>query len=365
MKVGVLTYHRSHNYGAMLQAMALRLALQEMGHNVHYIDYWPQHQKNMYRLFSWEDFRRYDARGKASYFKAYLKRFIPSLMRRHNFNRFFQQQIKPYCSSQDVAFDVIVYGSDQIWRKQRWGYGYNPVYFGKNEFKAKRQISYAASMGVLPNEPEEVAKVVEYVKCLDKVSVRETDLKRFLLEYGFLNVEQTVDPTLLIKREDWSLFAGNKRIVAEPYLLYYDLQEGTFEEEEVYKYAIGHRLKVIKLSGGALTIPSEQNRTTDGSYEFLNLMKYADIVCTSSFHGLVFSLIFNRPFFSAFSSNGGRAESLLNALSLSNYLLTPRQKIGGGVPKIDWQIVNERLDNCKHSSIHFIRDYLCSINGVS
>lgn len=355
MKIGILTYYRSHNYGAMLQAFALRKVLHDMGHEAVFIDYWPRHQKKAYRLFAWEEFWRGGIRGRISYLKRFLKSLIPKLMRRRNFNRFYCEQIRPYISPQDINYDVIVCGSDQIWRKQGWGYGYNPVYFGKNDFDTKRHISYAASMGGLPEDIEDVNKVLNLITNIDDISVRELDLLNFLNNHGINDVIQTIDPTFLLTKDKWEHYIKKERIIKYPYLLFYDLQIGAIDFIEVEEFAKSLGLKVIRISGWVVSMPTEENRIADGPYEFLNLIFNSDFVITSSFHGLAFSLIFHKPFFASLLRDKSRIESLLQELNLSDRLVSINCKfIGTKVNDIDWKYVSKVIDVKRNYSIEFL-----------
>ena len=357
MKIGILTYYRSHNYGAMLQAVALRRVLQDMGHSVFYLDYWPQHQKNIYMLFDWEVFWRGGFRHKVHCLRLFLKTLIPKLMRRYNFYHFYRINIRPFVRSKKDQYDVIVYGSDQIWRKQGWGYGYNPVYFGKNGFNASKHVSYAASMGSLPDNPEDIQTIREYFNCLDVISVREEELQRFLKEQYSIYSEHTIDPTFLLTKEEWKGFVGKKRIISQPYLLFYDLQEGAFNTKEVDAFASKIGLQVIRISGKADYMPRPSDRNTDGPFEFLNLVCYADFVITSSFHGLVFALIFQKPFFIRSIENRSRVESLLSIVNLRKRLLANNQRLPDDrIDAIDWYSVQTILTNEKMKSLKYILD---------
>ena len=119
MKIGILTYHRSHNYGALLQAIALRKVLSDMGNEVFFIDYWPNYHRHMYALFSvkWL-INRPGRKSKLLYIKDCLLHCSVRKQRKQNFDLFISHFILPYISSCDDSYDVIVHGSDQIWRKQ-------------------------------------------------------------------------------------------------------------------------------------------------------------------------------------------------------------------------------------------------------
>ena len=297
MKIGILTYHRSHNYGAMLQAVGLLKVLQGMGNDVSFIDYWPKHQSDIYRLFDINTFKASNWKGKLAYIKYFVQTLIPKKIRRKHFNQFFKEQVEPCCAGVDTNFDVIFYGSDQIWREQFFGYGYNPVYFGKNNFKAKKHVSYAASMGKLPCSDVDREKVVSLVKGLDVVSVRESELKQFLEANGLSGIKQTLDPTFLLGRTEWEKIASRAASLSEPYLLLYDLQIDCFDRKKVREFARAKQLKVVEIVGVANAMPTETMQTVDGPYEFIGAIANASYVLTSSFHGLAFSIIFNKPFY--------------------------------------------------------------------
>ena len=67
MKIGIITYHKSHNYGALLQAIALRIKLVQMGHDVYFIDYWPLYHKQLYDFFSIKEMFNYGIKDAIKY----------------------------------------------------------------------------------------------------------------------------------------------------------------------------------------------------------------------------------------------------------------------------------------------------------
>ena len=156
MKIGILTYHRSHNYGALLQAIALRKVLADMGHEVTFIDYWPAYHRHMYALFSFHwMMSRKGIWSKWSYLKYCFCNYSARKKRKLSFDKFISEYIEPYTSSMDESYDVVIHGSDQIWRKQPEINTYNPVYFGCHDIVARRKVSYAASIGTPPQKDEE------------------------------------------------------------------------------------------------------------------------------------------------------------------------------------------------------------------
>lgn len=359
MKVGIVTYHRSHNYGAMLQAYGLRRFLSDCGHDARFVDYWPEHQRNRYRLFPWPEFVRAGLRGKTRILRRLVRTLPETLSRRNRFNLFFAKEILPHCTNPADEFDLIVYGSDQIWRKQMPKNFFNPVYFGQNGFKAKRSIAYAASMGVLPDSVEDGNMLRSLVERLDAVSVRESDLQAYLTESGVANVEWTADPVFLPSTKMWSELAGPTPLVPDRYLLFYDLNRGAFEDTAVDSFAKCHGMQVIRI--GIKPLPTNRRgfRKEFGPYEFLNLVKFADFVVSSSYHGLCFSILFEKPFLSSFP-NPQRARSLLSKVGLSDCLVQSGQQTVCNCPAIDWHDVRQHLSKFREQSIEWLSEALDS-----
>jgi hypothetical protein len=343
MKIGILTYHRSHNYGALLQAIALRKVIENMGHQVTFIDYWPAYHRHMYALFSFEWMKsRKGIKRKFGYLKECIKNYKNRKTRKQNFDTFIAKYIDPYTSSMNESYDVIVHGSDQIWRKQPEINTYNPVYFGQHEINAKRRISYAASMGILPEKESDKNVLKGLLSHLDAFSVRESGLKDLVEELGYVNVSHDLDPTLLLPEDFWVTRFDLKKS-EERYALYYKIQDA-FDMAELNKYADskGMKLKVIKSRAqGRCT---ETNIITAGPLQFLQLIYDAEIVFTSSFHGLAFSLIFHKPFFASFIKNSGRAESLLSLTGISDRIMRPKASVPMIAKEIDFLHVRESLN---------------------
>lgn len=361
MKIGILTYHRSHNYGALLQAIALRKVLTGMGHDVTYVDYWPDYHRHMYSLINLEDLKELGIRGKCRYVKNIVMTLPYRKERIENFRSFISGHIEPYVSSPYDSYDLLIHGSDQIWRKQPEIHTYNPVYFGKNCVQADRKISYAASMGILPEEQSDLKVLGDYLQNLDKISVRESDLKHLVESFGY-TCEQHVDPTLLLSGEEW-VQAMNVH-ASEPeknYLLFYNLMGNSFDVDAIQKFAKARKLELKILYSRAAGRNTNRSITTANPLEFLNLIYNAKFVITSSFHGLVFSLLFKKPFFASFCKNEGRAASLLEIVNLKERLLKPMSDIPMDLKEIDYEQVFLAVDKYKRNSLDYLTKWTVSV----
>lgn len=355
MIIGILTYHRCHNYGALLQAIALRYYLCKLGHKVTYIDYFPAYLYDMYAPFSWAYLKNSPVNEKLRYIKNIIFHYKTRNERIDSFNQFISKYIEPFVSSLRDSYDMIIYGSDQIWRKESDTQKYNPIFFGKHQVNAKYKISYAASMGILPQKEEDKAIIKDYLSSLDKISVRETSLKNLITSLDY-ECSLCVDPTFLLKMEDWRTLFNIREKNGEKYVLYYKLLGGSFDENQIKTFAKKNKLSLKILHSTASRNPSEKNIVTASPKEFLELVYNADFVFTSSFHGLVFSLLFHKDFYASFSSNSERASSLLEMIGLSDRLLNPKSAIPFKGKSVNYDFIDEKLSGYRMNSISFLSD---------
>ncbi len=355
MKIAILTYHRSQNYGALLQAVALREALREMGNDVYFIDYWPNYHKNLYKNLDWGLLRLPYGKESLYIFARSLILYRKRKKRSEAFNQFISKYIlktiTPYDKSE--KFDVIVYGSDQIWRKQKGlNWKFNPVYFGENILSAKRSISYAASMGIVHSSSQDKDFIRERISKFDTVLVRENSLRLLLQDCG-IKSEVVLDPTLLLDAHKWEEMFGLKQDESSDYLLFYNLQFGSIDYHAVKEYAKRRNLKIKVISGEPIINKDRDIEFVENAdpERFLRLIHGAKVIVTSSYHGLIFSLIFNKEFFAVFQENKDRANSLLNELSLHERMLPPHTANIPDLSPIDYNIVNDILDKARKESL--------------
>jgi hypothetical protein len=349
MKIGILTYHRSYNYGALLQAIALREILVSEGHQVFYVDYWPAYHRHRYALFSFSwMMSRKSLRGKLGYIKDSIFNYRYRKMRNEKFVKFISQYIEPFALSCDDTYDVIIHGSDQIWRKQPEMNKYNPIYFGKNQIKAYKKISYAASMGILPDQESDFRTLKSYISHLTSISVREGNLLNLIEQLGFTNVTQDLDPTLLTTSDFW-VNRFKLRKYNEKYALCYQLQD-TFSMSDLIRYTEEKGLKLIVVQGKRPL--NSLNQTVVASPEqFLELIYGAEIVFTSSFHGVALSLLFHKPFYASFDNNANRVLSLLKILKLEYRVIPPKSSLKEIDYNIDYTQVDQMLNRLRNKSL--------------
>lgn len=318
MEIGIITFHRPKNYGAELQTYALQTFLHQQGHDVSVVDYWPEYRKETEKLLSLKQLRNVSWRKKMRLlvqapfvYRRFKKRWKSTI-----------QFVNKYLHLSDKHnYDVVIYGSDQIWRKMKYPLfkGYDPVYFGNDYVFARRKVSYAASMGrvAFANKTDE-NRFLELLKNFDAISVRESDLKKYIDEKLGKDIPIVCDPVFLLDKNSWRSFVDSSVIPKSPYIFYYNHQELSVTTEFSDYLSKRTGMPVIEMRGQITPFHySKRYRLTADAREFVSLLSGAAIVVTSSFHGVALSICMGKQFYYAsHSSRANRIVSLLNSLEL-------------------------------------------------
>ena len=209
-------------------------------------------------------------------------------------------------------------------------------------------------MGILPDNDDDKEKVKKLVAHLDKISVREEGLRQLLLSLGCTDVTLSLDPTLLLSSEKWDKYLPTNLYKGKRFVLVYLLNSNPFDLSEIKKFADDKGLELIVLHGYARTKETKTNITSAGPNEFIRLIKNADYVFSGSFHGLVFSIIYGKQFYTSFKYNSERASSLLAQLGLSNRLIPAQSVIPQDLPLIDYKQIREKQLLLRNKSLKFL-----------
>lgn len=350
IKVGILTYHRVHNYGAVLQAYALKTFLQANGHHVEFVDYWPTYFRREYSLLYYYSLKNRSIKGK-------IKRIFEiviglyRIVKRHNgFKQFIKKHLelsqKSIFDNSDKInknYDIVIYGGDQIWRKQKYETfnGFDPVYFAENNISA-RHISYAASMGIIDINYEEKECLKSWMKNFDKIMVRENDLNELITSMNY-NSNVVIDPVFLLDQTDWERLIPFKKHNSK-YILFYhhnyckDAELLVNKLKKYYRY----KVKIIRPKVDSFRF-GEQEQQTATPIEFLSLFKNAEFIVSTSYHGVAFSIIFRKQFFAlGMGKNSGRVKTLLAKLKLDERYLETNRNVDFN-QGIDYREVEEKL----------------------
>ena len=358
MKIGILTYHRSPNYGALWQAYALSTFLYDKGFDTSVVDYWPEYHKNIYkrRLVSPMVLKELPILAKVKYLCYSCIVQIWHTLRLIRTAGFVRNYLRTTKSRQ---FDVCVYGSDQIWRKQhREGCeSYNPVYFGNDFIDARLKISYAASMGNIEiDSPEDKAFIQKSLLNFDSISVREQNLKNVLSAYTAKPIDIVCDPVFLLSDSQWEKVLVKSHKPTGGYIFYYNLEEFSLADNLVRRLSETSHLPIIELRGYVKDINDNASQTQTASpITFLSLLHDAELVVTSAFHGVALSLCFNKQFYYAAPSElADRAQLLLNTFNIPGRRITDLSAISDG--DIDYSKVNPLIEEYRSLSRKWLTD---------
>lgn len=365
MKIGILTYHRAYNYGAVLQAYALKEYLSRDGHDVGFVDYWPKCHYNNFRIFNPDTFRRHGFLGKGKYLFYMFATLSWMLKRKHNFQWFFKNKLgvgkePSYSNEGDVCneFDVVIYGSDQVWRKQTFFSfkGFDKWYFGSDNVTASKKITYAASMGPVDLSEDDLVFLKEMLPNFDSISVREQSLNKVVNALGY-DAKVVLDPVFLLSRTDWQKIITSKfKPPKKKYILFYNLLDTPESIEFVEELSRKTGLKIKELYKKKNLDHFGRRYIKSASVgEFLGLLENAEHVVSNSFHGIAFSIIFQKQFWAVgMGQKAERALTLLKSLALdSRYVeeLTGKEQFK---TDIDYEPVYETLARLKNNSCSFL-----------
>ncbi|WP_318513959.1 polysaccharide pyruvyl transferase family protein [Photobacterium leiognathi] len=360
-KIGIMTFHRAHNYGAVLQAYALNKTIQNLGYDVGFVDIQHPNIAEGYRLVPTIN------NNKILFtFKGYIH-FLLDPLRKIKRSKGFDNFIKCNFSlisvgEKEKTLDVVVLGSDQIWNPE-YTNGFVDFHFGKiRGVKSKSIISYAASMGKTVLDQEQKQTFHKLVDDIDILGVREQSLQTLLSEEFKTKSTLNLDPTLLLDCKDWNCITKPVTLKDEEYILVYEVQQNDLTSYAVEEISKKLGLKVVYLAAKTnFRIPADH--ISDASPEqFLYLFNHAKFVVTTSFHGTVFSIINNVPFVTIGFGNDidARSLSVLEILNLEKRIVFTKDDIINLTDFLDvnFDLSNKLLTDFKKLSIDYLQSSL-------
>lgn len=332
MRIGIITFHRAYNCGAMLQAWALKTVLERMGHTVEFpaCNHVGEIPRWHYRIFG---------NGKSG--SAWLRAFAAGVVRnltsipnedisRMRYRKFRLTNLPERACSPDEFvkyYDALIVGSDQVW-SARHATVDAPLFFAESMPKELPKVVYAASYGDEPLDTESVRRVVDAVQRFAAVSVRETLAKHQLEQYTDKKISTTLDPTLLIDANDYEPIVADIGKVREPYLFMYTLSTGPFFINAAR--ALARRLGVRCIIAPCYQyswLGAPKGLTYGISPDrLLGFVRGAKYVLAGSFHGTVMGLLFKKPFLSLrerVDEYESRPAALLNMVGCEDRLVNP------------------------------------------
>ncbi len=351
MKIGILTFHRALNYGAVLQCYALQTVLQSMGHNVFVIDYRQSYTERIRKIFSFShllsQFKR--IRSVARYLKNTSVRYRKRKQYDEFVRNFFNLTSVCYNNAEIPSFPIYIIGSDQLWNDSILGNEFDPVFLGNFVKPANSEI-YGYAISSSTNALERLLKNnQEVISRFSALSFREKQLKEMAEKFSKTNLYQCIDPTLLTEKETW-LPLINKKWDSKNYVLVYQIRGDRNVKKKIREaassYAKKYKLNIIDI---------DNDNPNYSVSDFVSLFYYARYIVTSSFHGVAFSLIFEKNFTSYVlnETSDVRYVDLLSNLNLSSRLVPVGESLCE--EDIDYGGFSFVLNEYKSKSVEFLK----------
>ena len=345
-KVGILTFHFCDNYGAVLQCYALLKVINSMErYNCEVINYNP----------NWKP-RWFTDPKMQEKFLAKLEKYVA-------FRRDFLaiQEGYIYDTSEIKAYDYYVVGSDQVWNTSfRFS---KPTYFLDFVPDNAVKVSYAASVG-LAIEDKRLNRTYfeQYIPRFDYLSIREKTHEQYIKEFTDKSVTTVLDPTLLLRKEDYDEIISRDKEEKEKFIFLYFLKHDTTAPLMISFVNMLSRKYNLKVIHYFIDVPKQAFKNNsesfffEGPQEFLWYIKNAEVVVTNSFHGTIFAIQYHKPFYTyVVKSMSSRVLDLLQMLGLEDRLINGYKNIDDVNFDIDFEKVERKLETLRGESLNYLK----------
>lgn len=378
LKTATLTWTSFYNYGTCLQAYALQHYIESLGYENYIIDdstiiaannaQETDKQKKGGWIYKWlKKWRKLQQSIHSNYrvFYKYQRFLCPSI------NHFKEKKLKICYDIESVVkdkadFDVFVCGSDQIWKPNGFE---NPKWsFYYAAFTNRPKIAYAPSIGAYQIPKKWKEKLSGLIAPFNALSVREEAGRMALQELIDQPVELVADPTLLLSRQEWESLLPNNLIKKEKYVLGYILTPNDTYYRIAKEYAHQHKMKFYLFMLNLQDYGQADKLISGGPFDFLEYVQNADMVFTDSFHGTIFSTIFEIPFFTfkRFSDDSSinqnsRIDTLLMNMGAEERMIDNQQNEPLNNDTLEFGEIKRRLEPLIEHSKKYLQAHLSAI----
>lgn len=353
------------NYGSALQTWALHQAIKKTGNNPILVDYCPdvlldKNPLNPYKNM-WDQ---------ADDSKKMVELSMPSIVENYSkfddfYHRCFIRTARKYTSQNfddvviDETLDGFVCGSDTIFCPDE--FGFDDGYYANYDVMRNRSVAYAASFGD-PHFTNESYKILdERLLNFRAFGIRENLMIPYIQKHVSVPVQRVLDPTLLLTEEEYEPITAEP-CMSEKYLLLYSRRYSQIMEQYAEKIASENGWKIVEISLRATNIEiGHVMRYDAGVEEFLSLVKNAQFIVTNSFHGMIFSVQFRRPFV-IFSREqcDNKIDEMLDLFGLADHKMITGNECYN---PIDYDRVHNSINTARQESYEFLKMEL-SLNNV-
>lgn len=360
--IGILTFHQANNYGAVLQAFALKSYCETLGYDAYVINY--RSLGSADKVTPVKDFLT--AHDKKRAFPKLIRSFMSVIgdkKRANSFSEFRRKYLDEsvFCYSIDdikaLNYDVYIAGSDQIWNYRITNMRFDPVFFLQFHTEA-RKIIYAASSHDTPFPLNWELKFKTMIEKTDAIiGIREKKLADYVYQITGKDYPVVVDPTILAGKDVLDQIQKGNKKKNFPYILIYQIDANPYSDVSVK--TLERRFKCPVYTMTVPRLGSIHGRKGEvGPEEFLLLLKNAKFLVTNSFHGIALSLLYEKQFF--VYENGGvmsRIDGLLKQTGLVDRKIKMVQDINLDC-KIDYNKVTPIIEEMRNWSRRFLYEAL-------
>ncbi len=346
MKVGILTFSKSINYGATLQATALKHTLTQLGADATMIDHPCAMIDSSSKVF---DFSRALS---FKYTAPHIVNMPIAIKRTQAFRRFWKSNFD-FGSDNPKNYDMIIAGSDQVWNYNLTG---DDMFYFLDFDADVKKVSYAASFGISEIDSLHRNKIAPLLNDFDAISVRETTGAGLVRQLIGKDVPATLDPTLLFDKARWSEYA-DRDFNDKGYIFVYTV----FNSEPLWQFAYelsqktGLPIRTISYS------KFHRHRATysfsAGPDTWISHVMNADYVVTNSFHGFAFSVNFQKQFYFEMPPKSSGVGLRIGDMA-KEYGLLNRDITVADTSPIDYSEITPKLEQARKKSLDFLKDVL-------
>lgn len=358
MKVGILTFSYSWNPGSYLQAYALQEKVRELGASCNIINY--QNPRRGKEMIGVSCFCPPVSKWRPKKVVSWIGQLITYPVKIRKYRRFQDDCFNGYpCKAVGLGdlpalnneFDRFLVGSDQVWNfaNDKW----DAPYFLDFVTDDSKKIAYAASFGTETLPAGKEGEILEYIRHFKSISVRETQGMEILSSAG-IAAELALDPSLLWTRDKYEpLVKTSPR--KKKYLFLYLRAKDAGVEAVAKKMAADRGLEIVRVYKAYKCIHGMPVATV-GPCEWLGYVKNAEVVVTNSFHGICFSLLFEKEFYIAnlVGASAERNSRLTNMMQMFGLQDCAIRSDGTTQTPVDYARINPLLEKMRTSSLRYL-----------
>lgn len=363
MKVGILTFHASHNYGSMLQAYALQNAVNSLGAECIIINFRSDIQKSLIP----PPITLSHPRSSLIRLLKEPRKILALLSKYRKFEKFLNHnlhvsrelssadEVKKYIAENN--FGALITGSDQIWNPGCWDF--DMVYLIDFDFQGKR-IAYAPSLGSAPEtiNSDKIKDIRKALNQYDFLSTREERGSNYIYNLIGRRPATVLDPTLMVNKSVYTQLLTKVDRLPNKYIFYYTPREESGTFHKALQMSRSLNLPIVVTQDYAEYIGKNVINIMDcGPREFITIINGASICIGNSFHLLAFSLIFHKNFIMLSNCPDSRMLNLLKKVNLTKRLIVGNQNIDD-YPEIDYSEIDAVIQTLRSTSEGFLKEAL-------